>query len=458
MKIFKLYFFLFVLLKSSLAFSQEKSKSLVIFDSVVATTESQYIGYFFYVNDNTQKSYKSNLNMIRNAVSNLSYPIITAISDYFNWFKDNHLSYTVNNFDDALKYIPKYNIKTLREYIGIWKHPYVNFFVKIYIDKGQLVGKVVYDYRNYVDTTNVYLKFVETYSDHQYNLIQSVLGKASAYPINITNDKIVSNGEVKFIKVNAIDISNKALKLKMNSTINFIDFRIVDSNTTYLRLTNFYDLTYDSLNRFLAGFNSEIISRKNLIIDVRDNFGGSIIPSFAIAKYVSSGKIDYIGGYVLANDSLIKYTEDYCASSAEISEYNKMHCTNYLKVLKANRNKIFEDTMSLYNEVHNLPYPSKVAILANENTSSAAEIMIFSFKKSKKVKVFGNYTNGAFDTADANYFAIDNDNLGLYLPAELHRPSLTKRYDYIGIKPDYFIDFKKSTYIDTVIKILKALK
>jgi Peptidase family S41 len=450
MKIFKLFCILFILLKSSITFSQEKSKLLVIFDSVVVTTESQYIGYFFYVNDSTRKSYKSNLSKIRDAISNLSYPIIAAISDYLNWFKDKHLSYSANNFDDDVKYIPKYNIKNLRKCVGIWKHPNVNFYVKIYIEKGQLKGKVVYDYRNYVDTTKVYLKFVETYSDHQYNLLQFAHGKASGYPINIINDKIISNGEVKFIKVKTIDISNRTSKSKMNSATNFIDFRIVDSNTTYLRLTNFYDLTYDSLNRFLARFNNEITSK--------ENFGGSIIPSFAIAKYVSIGKIDYISGYVLANDSLIKYTEEYCALSSEISEYNKMHCSKYLKMLKANRNKIFEDTMRLYNEVHDLPYPSKVAILANEYTSSAAEMMIFSFKRSKKVKLFGTYTNGAFDTADANYFDIDDNNFGLYLPAELHSPSLTRRYDYIGIKPDYFIDFKKSNYMDAVINILKTVK
>jgi hypothetical protein len=50
------------------------------------------------------------------------------------------------------------------------------------------------------------------------------------------------------------------------------------------------------------------------------------------------------------------------------------------------------------------------------------------------------------------------DNYGLYLPAELHSTSLDKRSDYIGIKPDYFIDFKKSNYIDEVLTILSKTR
>jgi hypothetical protein len=77
----------------------------------------------------------------------------------------------------------------------------------------------------------------------------------------------------------------------------------------------------------------------------------------------------------------------------------------------------------------------------------------YSFKKYGKAKIFGTNSAGAFDTGASCTYFFDN-NIIIDIPSELHENALDKRSDYVGITPDYYVDFNKSNWISFVLSKL----
>jgi C-terminal processing protease CtpA/Prc len=84
-----------------------------------------------------------------------------------------------------------------------------------------------------------------------------------------------------------------------------------------------------------------------------------------------------------------------------------------------------------------LPMPKRVAIIANWNTMSAAEVFILRAKQSNKVVTYGANTYGTVDFLDMSYpqFLPCNDII-FYYPLTQRSDSGKMKLDGIGISPD----------------------
>ncbi len=85
---------------------------------------------------------------------------------------------------------------------------------------------------------------------------------------------------------------------------------------------------------------------------------------------------------------------------------------------------------------------------------SAAELMIFNFKQSKKVTTFGERTYGAVDNSDFYTVPLTSSRYILYIPSSTtvipyHEK---ERFDGIGIFPDVPITGDKTDWIEFVKK------
>jgi C-terminal processing protease CtpA/Prc len=229
----------------------------------------------------------------------------------------------------------------------------------------------------------------------------------------------------------------------------------IDKNTLLMRFPSF---DFDSkliIDSILKKYDEMLRNTPNLIIDIRGNPGGTIKSTFELVKYINTSKIHYISSYYVATDTTISLTKSYCEEYKQSVTDSNYYCNYLLPLLQANKGKLVLDTMEEYIE-NALPikYPEKVAILADENTASAAELFIIAAKGSKKVKTFGCNTSAAVDFGGVVSYFLSNRQYIILMPTEMSENIKEVRYDYIGIEPDYKLSPNRKNWINEVTFII----
>lgn len=216
-------------------------------------------------------------------------------------------------------------------------------------------------------------------------------------------------------------------------------FTKIDDKTALLKMHIFNSqnaIKYDSLIKANTATLAQI---NTLIIDIRNNTGGSIRSYFPLFPYIYTNPIIHCGGYTLYSNL---YIQDY---ETKMNKYKlngdtikaKLYA-NYFDSVKAKKGQ-FDYTApdTLAKGLPVLEHPKNIAILINNNCLSAAELMLLNFRQSKKVKFFGERTGGAVDYLDAFMIPVVNGKYSLFMAntkraLTTHEPS----YDATGILPD----------------------
>ncbi len=168
-----------------------------------------------------------------------------------------------------------------------------------------------------------------------------------------------------------------------------------DHHIGYIEINNFNNLTTSKLYKFLNQFKKDKI--QGLIVDLRDNPGGSLEQAVSCAGYfVGKKKIVTIKGQT--SDDIVEYE-----SSEKI---------------------VFK----------NIP----TIVLINKNSASAAEIVAAAIKDHKKGILFGTKTYGKGSVQ--TLFPLSNGG-GLNLTTALFYSPAQNLIDKKGITPDYMIPF-----------------
>ena len=180
-----------------------------------------------------------------------------------------------------------------------------------------------------------------------------------------------------------------------------------------LEISSFAETTAHEVGLYLEEFAAQGINK--LIIDLRDNTGGYLVSVVDTASYF------------LPDDTVILKQED---RAGEITEY------------KTNSN------------IHNYDFDS-IALLVNENTASAAEVLTAALKEQKDVDVIGKLTYGKGTVQQSIPF---RDGSAIkYTVAQWLTPKDNK-INGVGITPDYDVDLPKALSIsyyedDTVYEV-----
>lgn len=236
-------------------------------------------------------------------------------------------------------------------------------------------------------------------------------------------------------------------------------FKVLDSNTTYLSVTSFSGQYATVLDSFYKAVMPEITKRPNLIIDVRDNGGGSDMNYKALMPLIYTGPITGdVVDYYATPDNIKAYEQlrDLYKSKPEI--YGKDGYRNWEYGMTKMKNAApysfvpmgsGEPSITRYTAVKG--YPQKVALIYNRNCASSCESFLFEARFSKKVITVGENSGGY--TGYGNVMQITTP-CGNRLSWTTTRYRNQRQYDFTGIPPQYRIPAGEKSWLEYARKLL----
>jgi hypothetical protein len=209
-----------------------------------------------------------------------------------------------------------------------------------------------------------------------------------------------------------------------------------------------FDATYKPFIDSLIALNlSQIRKSKHLIIDIRDNSGGSEYAYKSLLKFICTGPIYSESAFTLCTEiNHKKYDELISLYKDNFSTEELKNFSSYLDSMKNNLGSwIFMagDTM-FCNEEYN--YPEKVSVIVNRKSASTTELFLLACKQSKKTTIFGESTVGALDYTEPMTHNICNYEIDIPI-VKRARNLYPANIDYEGIKPDIIISPKIGDWI-----------
>ena len=254
-------------------------------------------------------------------------------------------------------------------------------------------------------------------------------------------------------------LTENEIQMKMNELDGFY-FKKLTEKTVLLRMSSFLQSNVERIEKLIDD-NIELIENcENLIIDVRDNHGGTDNAYKELLPYICTNNIRSMGKEFLATQTLIDGYQKWLDKTPDEEKYmkDKKMAERHIKLFKANLGKFVDPDFTdvFITEVEIAEHsPEQVIILANKMVGSSGEAFVFRMKQSKKVKILGTPTYGALDYASAYYFKFGCDNYQLLLPSWRARRLPDYPIDNIGVQPDIYLDKSVKDWIQFAVDYLE---
>ncbi|APZ48169.1 peptidase S41 [Polaribacter reichenbachii] len=237
-------------------------------------------------------------------------------------------------------------------------------------------------------------------------------------------------------------------------------FEKINANTVLLRIPRFWGSEKSKIDSVINSNKETILKTENLIIDLRNNGGGSDGSFQELLPILYTNPIRTVGVQMLStplnNQRMLdfinkeEYGFDEEGKKWAQESYDKLskHIGEFVML---NEYPITKET---FDTIHK--FPKNIGIIINENNGSTTEQFLLAAKQSKKVKLFGTTTTGVLDISNM-YFVkspCEEFELGYSLSKSMRIPEMT--IDDKGIQPDYYIDkeIPKYEWIKFVSEIL----
>jgi hypothetical protein len=238
------------------------------------------------------------------------------------------------------------------------------------------------------------------------------------------------------------------------------EFRVLNDSVNYIRLSSFDGKLYSSIDSFYNANKNNIISKKFLLIDLRNNGGGSEQCYNGLLPYIYSKPIQETTVEIYATpenkkrylDRIVEMKYDSVNYSAD-----QINSTNYVlqRMMTSGKSGFigYKNEPSGPFVINDAPkYPAKVIVLQNAITASSAEGFIIKCLQSNKVITMGENTGGyagygnVFESKTASgCYKIINTTL---------RYKEFFKYEYRGIPPKKYL----SSDADWIGEALNQLK
>lgn len=228
----------------------------------------------------------------------------------------------------------------------------------------------------------------------------------------------------------------------LNSTEPYIE--PLNETTLYLRIPLF-DIKYKkSIDSVMNANKKNLLKTKNLIIDIRNNGGGSDISYSSIIPFLYTNPIRTVGVEFLSTQLNNQRMLDFIHKPEYgFDDERKKWAKESYDKLQQKLGKfvnLSESTVSIHKRDTVYPYPQNIGIIINQANGSTAEQFLYEAKQSKKVKLFGVTTFGVLDIS--NMYFVESPckdfKLGYSLTKTLRIPEFT--IDEKGLQPDYYLD------------------
>jgi Peptidase family S41 len=446
------------------------------FKFVVERIKKNYPGYSDKVNFSNKNKFERFTDSLQNEANKAAtYQCLPVLRTWLAFFNDKHLGVTYDDSGYSKEQIRTYYSKEEKtnwtdslfaSYLnkkqsgrdsleGLWKDQSGAYQIGIVRDKGNkndFIGFIIKaDGARWV-SGQVKLKISQ--KDGQYFLKYYRAVDHSLNSLSFTKRKDTltlgdANVTSRWYK-NSVIVPQPSQK-EQNTAVSSV-FRILDDKTCLFEMPAFASLenvkVMDSLIKKNAG---ELDKRDHLIIDLRNNYGGSVLGYDKLIPYLYTNPILTEGASVLATEENIRDYYSHVPSNA--SDSRKKVLERNLSILKSHVGELYPlypvDTVRMP-EV--LSYPKYVSLIVNKSTASAAELFILQAKQSSKVKIYGTNSSGAIDYLEVVRTELPCGFYRLGYPACKSSRLPDYPLDNIGIKPDIEISLETSDWTDFVRK------
>lgn len=457
---------LITLLINELVFPQTND-CLKDFDFLVKKIQTDYPGYNNKVNDANRSQLMLLEKEIRQKITMYPDSCRYYFNDYTDFFKDHHLR--VNGIRNDKQQQPELmeistygknlyvNVDSLQQKTknstgieGVWEgfrqkflitkdgHKYVGVILN---SQGWQNGQVIYEFEPIEDTV---------FNVINYSLIKNKNTFKTKVSLHLNGKIMEIHGDTRFVRKSDSEILDKSILYSYvpmfpNGRNTYPVALYLDDSTYYLRISSFYSNTG---NEFVIKHWNEIMSRPNLIIDIRNNGGGQDNYYEELTKIIYTKPIETKSVEWYASKGNIKYFEDAMKKGEIRNGEEGMKWTQELvEAMKKNVGgfvthpySVNDNPIDKNDTVYSMP--RKVGIIINEGNASSAEQFLLAARQSSKVILFGNCnTAGVLDYSNITPNPFPSNNYQLWCPMTRSKRLPENPIDNIGIAPDVIIPF-----------------
>jgi len=454
-----------ILVISLSSYSQDNCNCEQSLSQLIKKMESEYPGFKEKTADTIMyRDFKERL--ILKSQSSKDANCYDLLKNYLSYFRDPHVYLMQTNIvqevqadqtdkksetkvditlDDFYKHVSKSN----DELEGIWKSTYYKVGVV----------KINNEYQGFI---------IEAHNDNwkaneiKFRLMED--GKANYYMGNHSleedNYELFDGSILSFKNINSAFIkelpkpklTENEIKLKLDKIKGFYFTKISDK-TSLLCISSFEDAYVERIEKMVSDNQQAIENCENLIIDVRNNLGGTYDAYDEILPYILTNNIRGVGQEFLVTQTLIDGVEAWFDDEA-----GKEEARRWISMFEGNIGKFINtDTSDVYiSEIKIAEHsPKQIAVLVNKRTASSGEAFVLEAKQSKKVKILGVPTYGAIDYGSASLFDFGCPNYKLQMPTWRAMRLPDYPIDNIGIQPDIYLDKSVKDWVQFAVDYLE---
>lgn len=443
---------------ANISFGQEKCDCDVALNKLISKIENEYPGFEEKTKDKVlYNSFKKQLTEEAKEAKQSS--CFDVLEKYTDFFRDGHILWLHPKISkksektqekefikiDIEKFEKKFKNRN-HKIEGIWKNEYEKMFGDITYTigiteatKNEYVGFVIKSGSKLWEPKEVKFRLFPDgtyeYYDKSHNLLK---GKYT-----IHNETILSFDNIKsfFVKEKTTDENS----LDKITELSGFSLKKLTDKTILLALPSFDYVYVDIINRLIENNKNLLESSPYLIVDVRNNGGGTDNAYLNLLPYIMTQSIRTLGVEFLSTPTLINGLQGYIdgIKDDKSKEREITRIKREIEILKKNEGKFVNihdtevDTMKVRIAEKS---PQNVVVLANKNVGSSGEYFVMFTRQSKKVKIFGTPTYGGLDYASARVFDFGCSEYQLGLPTyrSLRLPDFP--VDNIGLQPDIYMD------------------
>lgn len=451
------------------------------YEWVKKTFEENDAGFKYALKTKGEQLYAAHNKRILDKVQNTkTLPECTPILyEWLKFFRSGHIAIRLNEQPEQTN-----SIKSEKQFSDWETYSIKTEDFKKYLDK-----KKTSDYEGIWETKpykigikkegSIYIGFIiesgaETWTEGQIKLKFTVTADKANSVFYIRDHSAVESNSIEMVGNNHLKIGNFILSRIYPQTDDEPKytqyFKVINASqpyieqlnqtTLFLRIPSFGESYKRVIDSVLNKNKEKILTTKNLIIDIRNNGGGSDASYSEIIPYLYTNPIRGIGVEYLStklnNQRMLdfikkpEYEFDNEGKKWAKESYDKLE-SKLGQFVNLNTELV---SISKLDTIYH--YPQNIGIIINEANGSTAEQFLLEAKQSKKVKLFGVTTFGVLDIS--NMYFIESPckefQLGYSLSRSMRIPDFT--IDEKGIQPDYYLDksipqYEWTDYVNKII-------
>lgn len=229
----------------------------------------------------------------------------------------------------------------------------------------------------------------------------------------------------------------------------------LSDSTLYIKISSFGSSNAKNIDSLFKAKEEMLRRMPYLILDLRDNGGGSDFSFGPIIPWLYTNPVKSIGVDVLSTDANIvgwkKILED-----ANIPDQTRASIRVMIQKMEANKDKLVnivdDETDSSYMP---LPYPKKVVVLINGGCASTTEQFLLLALQSSKTILVGDKTQGTLDYSNMRQASFSCMPYILrYATTRSRRLDMDQGIDEHGIRPTIYLK-KEADWVKEAIRILE---